>query len=474
MKKILIIVGLLLLSTNGLKAETMDLGQLLTQAENNNPGIVQIKQQIETLKIQTQSLYSLYDTKLNFNAGANLQKNQVTGFEPENMTVLSTGLGWNKKLENGIQFGLSGDLSYQHSKYTPALAAFGLPSDLATSKVGASLSMPLAQNSGGILDRLLIESTLNQLNQQKISLEQKLRDERFNVYYAYLQAQLVMRHIKLRKETLDRNKEYEVIAKRKRQTGYIQDAEYAQAQLAAISAEKDYLEIREQFRNTLLEIKRMTGLEPDFALEIKEDSIDILPQVSSYDLAQDKLLKADLMQQSLSLNVVVSLQKIEAAENALQAQWNLQSSLTLTGKKADPLGSIAEIGGFYPAFFVGIQSDLAGATTKETAEAELAALNKKIAENNLTSYQNQLKHRFKKSFDQYQFTKKMLEVNEKLLSKYRDYIKSLQRDYALGKVDGFQLNQAENAYVLAELGAIQNTSQMVLHLLNVQYLLGEI
>ena len=49
-----------------------------------------------------------------------------------------------------------------------------------------------------------------------------------------------------------------------------------------------------------------------------------------------------------------------------------------------------------------------------------------------------------------------------------------QRDYALGKVDGFQINQAENAYVLAELGAIQNTSQMILHLLNVQYLLGEI
>jgi outer membrane protein TolC len=320
---------------------------------------VQIKQQIETLKAQTQMLYGIYDTKLNFNAGVNLQKNQVTGFEPENMTVLSTGLGWNKKLENGIQFGLSGDLSYQHSKYTPALAAFGLPSDLATSKVGASLSMPLAQNSGGILDRLMIESTLNQLNQQKISLEQKLRDERFNVYYAYLQAQLVMRHIKLRKETLDRNKEYEVIAKRKRQTGYIQDAEYAQAQLAAISAEKDYLEIREQYRNTLLEIKRTTGLEPDFALEIKEDSIDILPQPKDYEALQQKLLASDLMQQSLSLNVLVSLQKMEAAENALQAQWNLQSSLTLTGKKADPLGSIAEIGGFYPGFFVGIQSDLA-------------------------------------------------------------------------------------------------------------------
>ena len=123
---------------------------------------------------------------------------------------------------------------------------------------------------------------------------------------------------------------------------------------------------------------------------------------------------------------------------------------------------------------MGIQSDLIGATSKEKSEAELAQLNKKIAENNLTYYQNQLKHRFKKSFDQYQFTKKMMEVNEKLLSKYRDYVKSLQRDYALGKVDGFQINQAENAYVLAELGAIQNTSQMILHLLNVQYLLGEI
>jgi len=474
MKKIIGVLGLIILVQQTLSAETLNLGQLLTLAENNNPAVLQIKQQIETLKTQTDALYSLYDTRLNFNAGVNLQKNQVTGFEPENMTVLSTGLGWNKKLENGVQVGLSGDLSYQNSKYTPALAAFGLPSDLATSKIGANILMPLAQNSGGILDRIMIESTLNQLDQQKLSLQQKLRDERYNVYYSYLQAQSILRLIKLRKETLDRNKEYESIAKRKRQTGYIQDAEYAQAQLAVISAEKDYLEIREQYRNTLLEIKRTTGLEPDFALEVKEESIDVLPEISSYDLAQEKLLKADLMQQSLSLNMIVSLQKIDAAQNALQAQWNLQSSLTFTGKKADPLGSISEISGFYPSFFLGIQSDLAGATTKEQSDADLAELNKKIAENNLTHYQNQLKHRFKKSYDQYQFTKKMLEVNEKLLSKYRDYIKSLQRDYALGKVDGFQLNQAENAYVLAELGAIQNMSQMVLQLLNVQYLLGEI
>jgi outer membrane protein TolC len=130
--------------------------------------------------------------------------------------------------------------------------------------------------------------------------------------------------------------------------------------------------------------------------------------------------------------------------------------------------------GLYPTFFVGIQSDLAGATTKEKTDAELADLNKKIAENNLDYYQNQLRHRFKSAFDQYQFSKKMIGLNEKLLAKYRDYIKSLQRDYSLGKVDGFQLNQAENAYVLAELGSIQNMSQMVLHLLNVQYLLGEI
>jgi len=474
MKKLLTLVGFMILTAPFLTAETMDLGQLLTQAENNNPGIIQVKQQIDALKSQSDALYGIYDTHLNLTAGLNAQRNQVTGKKKKKMVMLSGSLGWNKKMESGLSLGLNADLNYQNSTYTGAIAAFGLPSDLATSKIGANLSLPLAQNSGGILDRLMIESTLNQIHQQKISLEQKLRDERYNVYQAYLQSQLTMRLIKLRKETLDRNKEYEVIAKRKRQTGYIQDAEYAQAQLAVISAEKDYLEVREQFRNTLLNIKRVCGLDPDFSLEIKEDSIDILPQPENYEALQQKLLTSDLMQQSLSLNVLVSLQKIEAAENALQAQWNLQSSLTLVGKKADPLGSIAEIGGFYPTAFIGIQSDLAGATTKEKAEADLAALNKKIAENNLVNYQNQLQHRFKSAFDQYQFSKNMLTINDKLLAKYREYIRSLQRDYALGKVDGFQLNQAENAYVLAELGAIQNTSQMVLHLLNVQYLLGEI
>jgi outer membrane protein TolC len=474
MKKFLGVLAALVLSQAMVAAETMDLGQLLTQAENNNPNVVQLKQQINMLKSQGDALYGIYDTHLNMTAGLNFQKNQVTGIEAEKMTMLSGSLGWNKKMENGISLGLSADTNFQNTTYTGALAAFGLPSDLATSKIGANFSMPLSQNSGGILDRLMIESTLNQINQQKISLEQKLRDERYNVYQAYLQAQLTMRLIKLRQETLERNKEYEVIAKRKRQTGYIQDAEYAQAQLAVISAEKDFLESREQYRNTLLNLKRTCGLDPDFALEVKEDSVDILPQPENYNALQQKLIASDLMQQSLSLNVLISLQKIDAAENALQAQWNLQSSLALVGKKADPLGSIGEIAGFYPTFFVGIQSDLAGATTKEKTDAELADLNKKIAENNLDYYQNQLRHRFKSAFDQYQFSKKMIGLNEKLLAKYRDYIKSLQRDYSLGKVDGFQLNQAENAYVLAELGSIQNMSQMVLHLLNVQYLLGEI
>lgn len=474
MKKFLGVLTILLLSHSIVSAETMDLGQLLTQAENNNPGIIQLKQQIENLKSQSEALYGIYDTRLNFNAGVNLQKNQVTGFEPESLAGFSTGLGWNKKLENGIQFGLTGDLNYQNSKYIPPLSTFGLPADLATSKIGANFLMPLAQNNGGLLDRLMIESTLNQINQQKIGLQQKLRDERFNIYFSYLQTQVSLRLIKLRKETLDRNKEYEVIAKRKRQTGYIQDPEFVQAQLAVISAEKDYLEIKEQHRNALLELKRVTSLDPDFSLEVTEGSVDLLPQPDRYEVMQQKLLTADLMQQSLSLNVLVSMQKIESAENALQAQWNLQGSLSFTGKKADPIGSIGEISGFYPAFFVGIQSDLIGATTKEKADKEAADLNKKIAENNLLNYQTQLKHRFKKTFDQYQFNLIMEKTNEKLLAKYREYLKELKVEYAQGKVDRFQVTQAENSYVLAELGAIQNTSSKVINLLNLQYLLGEI
>jgi hypothetical protein len=209
MKKFLGVLAALVLSQAMVAAETMDLGQLLTQAENNNPNVVQLKQQINMLKSQGDALYGIYDTHLNMTAGLNFQKNQVTGIEAEKMTMLSGSLGWNKKMENGISLGLSADTNFQNTTYTGALAAFGLPSDLATSKIGANFSMPLSQNSGGILDRLMIESTLNQINQQKISLEQKLRDERYNVYQAYLQAQLTMRLIKLRQETLERNKEYE-------------------------------------------------------------------------------------------------------------------------------------------------------------------------------------------------------------------------------------------------------------------------
>jgi outer membrane protein TolC len=278
----------------------------------------------------------------------------------------------------------------------------------------------------------------------------------------------------LRKETLDRNKEYEVIAKRKRQTGYIQDPEFVQAQLAVISAEKDYLEIKEQYRNALLEVKRVCSLDPEFNLEMTEGSVDLLPTPAGYENLQQKLLTSDLMQQSLSLNILVSMQKMQAAENALQAQWNLQSSLTLTGKKADLIGSVGEITGFYPTLFVGIQSDLIGATTKEKSDAELADLNKKIAENNLLNYQTQLKHRFKKAYDQYQFNLEMEKTNEKLLAKYREYLKELKIEYAQGKVDRFQITQAENSYVLAELGSIQNLSSKVMNLLNLQYLLGEI
>jgi outer membrane protein TolC len=449
--------------------------QIVEYVEKNHPTFLSIQKQLDGLAIKYREARSYYDTQFNLNGGLTLAKQQASSpFDATEFSSVSSKFSIHNTHENGLRSELFSELTQNHYAYPPALAAFGVPSDVGSTKLGVNLFYPLFQNSGGVLDKFRMWSVQQQINQMELNLLQRKREERYRIYNSYYQIQLISEVLKARQNTLERNQEYLVIANRKRQSGFIEGTDLVQTQLASLTSEKDLLDSQQQLKESVRDFKTSLYFPDDYPLEITVTGHQAFDP-GSYNNFESRVLSNDLNAQGLSLNVLITLKTSEALQNTLQSNTNLQGSLSFTGKNGDFVRSVGDLLSLqYPTLFVGFQSDLAEASEKEKAQAEQTDNALAVAKYDYQTYLNILKGRVRKAYEQHQHYQKMREIYAKIIEKNKQYIAGLKTQYFQGRADRFQITQAENLYQLAEISAIQNQINIQLAETTLKYLSGSL
>lgn len=490
LKKILMYICLsILLTCSSAGAETLNIQNILDYAEQNNPSLIVLKNKLIALEEKQKEVDSYYDHFYKFNAERYLNKdNPSFAAEPEKADVFKSKVSLMKNFE----FGLKAEFftSYEESNYDYndyLIGSLGVPSLNVTDangllphgsvkvSYGVNMMYPLLQNGGGILEKIQQELLSNDLKMARIYLTQQRRDLKLKIYQSYYALELTQALIAGRKDSVKRNQEYLNITNQKRNDGAIPEVERQQVELTALNTEEELLAANQLYYESLMNLKNAIGYNQEQALNIDFSQSDNLPTLNNIQDFINKIAENDLGEQGLSLNVLSSIRRIEGAQNLMNQQLNLKFALHYNGQDFTAQNAINRTLSFsYPTAYIGIESDLFGETNKSKALLGQAKAAELIAENDLDSYRKTINNAALSCYDNYMNFEKMLKISQLKMDKYIPFLAGVKDQFSKGRIDVFQLTQAENTYTLVQLGHLQNKVKFKIAQATAAYLMGRL
>jgi outer membrane protein TolC len=453
-----------------LQAKTYQLNDLMNYAKNNQPAIKSLNTQIENLQNELDQLETLYDPSYESSYVYSTGKQRSTYLaEPEAYEFYSAKLSAKKGFENGLKVELYGDFRREDFLYINAdplsnnstvAGNFG-PGSRFHFYTGINASYPLFENGGGILEKMYLEMKQNEIKLKRLQINQKIQDEKWKIYQAYFQLQLMQEIQKSQSKIYERQKEYLDMATEKKEKGFTDELEWKIVRLSFMKAEVELNTASQKLDEALFDLKTKLAYPVDQDLEISFDGAPAQEKDLDYAQVEKNVLNNDLNSQSLSMNILLNLQNVMQSENKLLPQVDLVGSFFTAGSGLDAFETLKEnLSVFqYPNFFLGVKSDLGFTPRSEKIQNEIAKNGLAVAKQDKENYAIELKNMIQKSYQQYQTSSLNLKKYGEIKTEYENYLYLIKAKYLKGVIDRNKIIEAETESQKIQMAYLQTLFQ---------------